>query len=244
MIKFQLKSEFLMPFVGVAMVSSLANVDAVFALTFEETTRGALTFYDNQNDQIGSGSFTYTSNPIEGNFVQTTSDFIFVEDIDELGSVVPIDIISITAEDNFSLITDINAEINGVELEPIFDSSLVSGSSFSTVLLFQPTANEFFIPDMNSVAGIETGDARDPNLDFSDRWFLSDSTSGVQASQQVVLSDDGRLFGFILNETGDSAVDGVWTAQAVPEPLTIFGAGIAIAFGTSFKRKLAKTNKK
>ena len=34
------------------------------------------------------------------------------------------------------------------------------------------------------------------------------------------------------------------TATAVPEPLTLLGAGTAIAFGTSFKRKLAKSKKK
>lgn len=33
-------------------------------------------------------------------------------------------------------------------------------------------------------------------------------------------------------------------AAAVPEPLTILGAGTAIAFGTGFKRKLAKAKKK
>ena len=32
--------------------------------------------------------------------------------------------------------------------------------------------------------------------------------------------------------------------QAVPEPLTILGAGTAIGFGTTFKRKLAQTKKK
>ncbi|CCQ62703.1 PEP-CTERM sorting domain-containing protein, partial [Crocosphaera watsonii] len=34
------------------------------------------------------------------------------------------------------------------------------------------------------------------------------------------------------------------TGQTVPEPLTILGAGTAVAFGASFKRKLAKKNKK
>ena len=34
------------------------------------------------------------------------------------------------------------------------------------------------------------------------------------------------------------------TVQAVPEPLTILGAGTAIAFGTAFKRKLSKKSKK
>ena len=32
--------------------------------------------------------------------------------------------------------------------------------------------------------------------------------------------------------------------QVVPEPLTILGAGVAVAFGTGFKRKLANANKK
>ena len=32
--------------------------------------------------------------------------------------------------------------------------------------------------------------------------------------------------------------------EPVPEPLTILGAGTAVAFGTSFKRKLAKAKSK
>ncbi|MDJ0659487.1 MAG: PEP-CTERM sorting domain-containing protein [Crocosphaera sp.] len=42
-------------------------------------------------------------------------------------------------------------------------------------------------------------------------------------------------------------VFGSWTindSAVVPEPLTILGAGTAIAFGGAFKRKLAKKNKK
>ncbi|MDJ0599151.1 MAG: PEP-CTERM sorting domain-containing protein [Crocosphaera sp.] len=34
-----------------------------------------------------------------------------------------------------------------------------------------------------------------------------------------------------------------YDVQTVPEPLTILGAGSAIAFGTAFKRKLAKAKK-
>ncbi|EHJ15070.1 PEP-CTERM sorting domain-containing protein, partial [Crocosphaera watsonii] len=33
-------------------------------------------------------------------------------------------------------------------------------------------------------------------------------------------------------------------AAAVPEPLTILGAGAAIGFGSAFKRKLAQAKKK
>lgn len=59
-------------------------------------------------------------------------------------------------------------------------------------------------------------------------------------------------FGYIRSSTQNGPVgttmNGIdnWSVeiQVVPEPLTILGAGTAVAFGTSFKRKLAKAKKK
>ncbi len=43
---------------------------------------------------------------------------------------------------------------------------------------------------------------------------------------------------------GTEAFQGIIEVQAVPEPLTILGAGTALGFGTFFKRKLAKKQNK
>ncbi len=61
--------------------------------------------------------------------------------------------------------------------------------------------------------------------------------------------DDGSYFydpSFDIDgqETTDKAINGIWTAEAVPEPLTILGVGTALTFGTGFKRRLAKSVRK
>lgn len=60
---------------------------------------------------------------------------------------------------------------------------------------------------------------------------IDDAPSGVMINFAVTENNDG----FLLKKVDVSAV---------PEPLTILGAGTAIAFGAKFKRKLAKAKKK
>ena len=61
-------------------------------------------------------------------------------------------------------------------------------------------------------------------------------------SPDILASDTIRIqYGPSFN-TGIDNIN--FDQQAVPEPLTILGAGTAIAFGTGFKRKLAKAKKK
>ncbi len=80
---------------------------------------------------------------------------------------------------------------------------------------------------------------------------ISDNTLFVP---DVGVLDDGILFfpGLItslsvISENPDNLPGGqavAFAITAVPEPRTIVGAGTAIAFGTGFKRKLAKAKKK
>ena len=60
------------------------------------------------------------------------------------------------------------------------------------------------------------------------------------------IPSDKQVANFSIEFDGSGAISGVVFTefQAVPEPLTILGAGSAIAFGASFKRKLAKAKKK
>ncbi len=57
-------------------------------------------------------------------------------------------------------------------------------------------------------------------------------------------SNSATLFDPTLGLISPNSGGAVYDYQTVPEPLTIFGVGTAIAFGTSFKRKLAKSKKK
>ncbi len=54
----------------------------------------------------------------------------------------------------------------------------------------------------------------------------------------------GVVDGIGLDDLTIGTANQVVTNQAVPEPLTILGAGTAVAFGAGFKRKLNKSPKK
>lgn len=85
---------------------------------------------------------------------------------------------------------------------------------------------------------------------------LESVTVEVQTSMFLALSGTGIVKGVGYDDT-----PGIWTftmqepdaggvftfsagTEAVPEPLTILGAGAAVAFGGAFKRKLGKKDKK
>ncbi|MEA5510515.1 PEP-CTERM sorting domain-containing protein [Crocosphaera sp. UHCC 0190] len=101
----------------------------------------------------------------------------------------------------------------------------------------------------------------DDNGSLSGSAYLFDVTTGTFL--QKLTAPDGAgsdFFGSSVSLSGNTALVGssydddngsssgsaylFTTSQPVPEPLTILGAGTAIGFGASFKRKLAKKNKK
>ncbi len=67
-------------------------------------------------------------------------------------------------------------------------------------------------------------------------------TTSAFGANDVAIS--GNLFAVGDTQGGPGSSGAVFLYQPVPEPLTILGAGTAIAFGTAFKRKLAKAKKK
>ncbi len=87
------------------------------------------------------------------------------------------------------------------------------------------------------------------NLDYSQLLYSSGDITvlGSDASEftftNIVRSDGVRIqFGPDAFNVGIDNIE--FDVSVVPEPLTILGAGTAIAFGTGFKRKLAKAKKK
>lgn len=71
---------------------------------------------------------------------------------------------------------------------------------------------------------------------FNGVW--SDSAFNKVEIQETTGGIENEFFGQFYIGTDQM------TIQTVLEPLTILGAGTAIAFGTGFKRKLAKAKKK
>ncbi|MDJ0729999.1 MAG: PEP-CTERM sorting domain-containing protein [Crocosphaera sp.] len=130
--------------------------------------------------------------------------------------------------------------ISDIALE-LVSSSVLFGSTFSTY----------------------EADATNPLVTFSDGLeFSADNPftvlrtyNGTQVSEMTIESFTGTF----TDGTGTVLGQGIFSAQifqnqedgsysmsleAVPEPLTILGAGAAVAFGGAFKRKLGKKNKK
>ncbi len=54
----------------------------------------------------------------------------------------------------------------------------------------------------------------------------------------------GQTFSGTVSFSYNPTISSQFTVEVVPEPLTILGAGTAIVFGASFKRKLVKAKKK
>ena len=66
------------------------------------------------------------------------------------------------------------------------------------------------------------------------------ATEGETFTDIIVQSAGFSAFG----QAESFVADNFASVEAVPEPLTILGAGTAIAFGTAFKRKFSKNKKK
>ena len=84
-------------------------------------------------------------------------------------------------------------------------------------------------------------------FDFDKKLLASDGAADDQFGLSVSLSGNRALVGSFLDDDNGTDSGSAYlftTGQTVPEPLTILGAGTAVAFGTSFKRKLAKAKSK
>lgn len=80
--------------------------------------------------------------------------------------------------------------------------------------------------------------ANDNELDQGLDWDIVSGVNVTDGSLTFISSTPTSNF------RGLSGLQLTQVSQPVPEPLTILGAGTAIAFGGAFKRKLAKNSKK
>ncbi len=96
-----------------------------------------------------------------------------------------------------------------------------------------------FVPSTNSILGLnfyfEEGDLQPGNL-FVIYFFNPDIQEAI-FTEGFNLDSSSYSEAFLF-DVGDR---GTYIAREVPEPLTILGVGTAIAFGTTFKRKLKKS---
>ncbi len=235
-------TKFIAPLVSTFILGSILEAGTTLAVTFKDVTSGRLEFRDSQGIQIGNGSFEYTPDSVEGTFItgrSSSSSFqsFFITDPSQLPlEFVLEDSFSIAASDDFRLVTNIEAQISGVDLDTIqFDSILDPGAPFINVLLFQPPETEFFPPGPGELLNISVGDPRIQGLFVGQGWFLTDVLFAPFSQYRIFLNSNGDFDGFLPPEA--VTVQGTWTAQAIPEPLTILGTATALGFGTLFKKK-------
>lgn len=140
------------------------------------------------------------------------------------------------------------ATIGDVNLDFDFGSSeLLSSLILWNYNAFNPTATQRGIQDFTLILS--------NNADFSDPVYTSGILTLAQGPGNT--SIPGTTFDIpnisaqyaridIISNYGPSTLVGLSEVrfETVPEPLTLLGAGAAIAFGTSFKRKLGKAKKK
>lgn len=75
-------------------------------------------------------------------------------------------------------------------------------------------------------------------------WFFGDLFLGTR---QLLLASIEEVSSNVWQGSWNQSIvasnsfeNGTWTAEAVPEPLTILGSAMALGFGVSFKKTLAK----
>ena len=120
-------------------------------------------------------------------------------------------------------------------MNPVFAAGLYIGNISS--ILGSPTQVQFLNVNGDVIAE-EIFDVNHPNLigvgHTNNRIFY-----GITSTEQIAVIRT-------IESTGDFdgiTYDDIQFSTAVPEPLTIFGVGTAVAFGTAFKRKLRKAQK-
>lgn len=100
----------------------------------------------------------------------------------------------------------------------------------------------------NSVATLESFDGNSTTAIPGADGFVSLGDNGkIAFNLTSTVSTSSPLFLYIgeVGDNGEVASGSIIVSSSpVPEPLTILGAGTAIAFGTGFKRKLKKIQKK
>ncbi|GAB4232481.1 MAG: hypothetical protein Kow00121_60610 [Elainellaceae cyanobacterium] len=238
-------------------ITAASAVDApsvvAATVTTQSTIQRDLNFFGGQGLPSGTGSFEYSQDPIEGLFMYGTGSlvggigFLFVEDRSQVKmpqEFVPVQSISISASDNFRLVTQISIDITGSLFERN-RSVLTSRRSFDDILLFKPSIAGTYPSADGSVFTISTGDPRRPSLGLMDGWFLGDKGGGP--SRQLSINQKGSFWGFDLKRQ-DSQVflGGQWEVEKpqatnVPTPATLPGLlGIGIAALRKRKNKTSK----
>jgi len=218
------------------------------SLTLQDVTEASIMFSGAYSGIQEESSFTsvgvlrYSDTPLEGTFYQGSVDgppliFIFVSDPADLPEgFLPYSSFSVSAEQNFRLVNQLSFTFPSSSFG--YGSELTSGSTFTDVFLFRPASTPTFPPGDGALLGISTGDSRFPGLGVDNYWFLGDT--GPLPQRQLAIFSNGGFFGF--DQAPDSSgqivgLGGTWQAKAVPEPVSVLGAAVAIVSGICFKRR-------
>lgn len=232
----------LIPLASTLAVSFVAGDRPVLAatLTLSDATQASLSFSTATNPQFGSGSFTYSSDPVVGAFTEGTTPtggrniFFFTDPSQLPPGFVPTHTIPISADQNLRLVTQIGFSVDNLTFNNA--RGLAPGPIGGDVLFFQPPPSPVFPPGPGGPFIITAGDPRFPGLSFRDNWFFGDR--GPNPRKQLLMTG-GSFFGFNLNNPPNTAsLSGRWSAEAVPEPFSVLGTVTALACGAYLKRKL------
>ncbi len=138
-------------------------------------------------------------------------------------------------------VTEVNLTLDlGTEVDPQI-ITLANFPSYTQPLLFSPNSSSTELLHTSFFAQIGGLEPIQPE------WILGmiPDIGGLTLSgsgEGVGTPDDPQGIGgtIIFTSAGTSPEirSGTWTAQPIPEPLTILGAGMAIGFGTLFKKSL------
>lgn len=146
-------------------------------------------------------------------------------------------------------------------LEPDFWSLTIDPGYLLSAIILNEYSNEddasFFavsqgdqitsITDGSDLLGITLFGAADGTLvgqDLLDDLATATTIRGVTVDGFTAPLGAGTYTFWTQETAGVTTYEFDFQVTAVPKPLTILGAGVAVAFGTGFKRKLSKAHKK
>lgn len=211
----------------------LLESDIARGNTFFDVTQGRISFQGTAEfigpdgpqqrvGDIGFGNFSYERDNFVGSYVGTG----FV--MEPSGP----DTLMISAEQNLRRLVDFNANIVGVRFTPDWIGA-GGGTSTRSLDYFwdtPPDATARFTGSENGGPKFVTDFSPISDVELNDGWRFGNSRDSF-----LLMESNGEWLMVQPGGVDNVLAFGTWEATAVPEPLTIAGTGLALAFGLIFR---------